>query len=285
MSESTIKLGGVPEHFNLPWHLAMEKGEFKKRQLNVSWTDFPGGTGQMCKALREDEVDVCVLLTEGVLADILNGNPSKVISQYVKTPLIWGIHTGAENPLQKGDNYYSKEYAISRNGSGSHLMAIVDAHTNGHKLNNTQFNVIKDINGALDSLSKQETDVFFWEKYTTKPYVEKGILRRISEFVTPWPCFVVVATDKILKEQPDNVVRILRTIHDSCDFFMQDNNVIEQVSERYGLLREDAEAWYHNTEWAIHGWVSDKMIKSVLFHLHNANIVDKDKTANVIWKR
>ena len=26
----TIRIGGVPEHFNLPWHLAMEEGNFEK---------------------------------------------------------------------------------------------------------------------------------------------------------------------------------------------------------------------------------------------------------------
>ena len=187
MSLSKIRIGGVPEHFNMPVHLAIENGEFSRRGLDVEWTNFNGGTGQMTKALREGEIDVCILLTEGIIADIIKGNPSKIISEYVITPLTWGIHTAAENKLKHHNEIYDKRYAISRFGSGSHLMAIVDANLEGKKIDTEQFNVIKNLDGALDSLAKNETDVFYWEKYTTKPWVDKGDLKRVGEFITPWP--------------------------------------------------------------------------------------------------
>lgn len=139
----TIRLGGVPEHFNLPIHLANEGGKFEKRGINLEWTTFKGGTGQMTKALRNKEVDACVLLTEGVITDIIRGNESKIVSIYVTTPLCWGIHTGAQNTLDNYDDIFSKTYGISRFGSGSHLMAIVDANSKGHKIQQEQFNIIK----------------------------------------------------------------------------------------------------------------------------------------------
>ena len=283
---NTIRLGGVPEHFNLPIHLAKERGAFLKRGVNIEWTDFKGGTGQMAKALRNDEVDVCIILTEGIIKDIIHGSSVKIISQYVITPLVWGIHTGANNPLNHHANIYNKRYAISRFGSGSHLMAIVDANSKGKNLSEDQFVVIKNLDGALDSLSEQNSDVFYWEKYTTKPYVDNGELKRLGEFASPWPCFVIAATDKILEEQPENVIRMLRTIHDSCDNFMQDEQAIPLVSKRYGIRLEDIERWYHSTEWAIHGWVSDKMIRSVIFNLRKAGIVGKEeRIPELIWKR
>ncbi len=287
MNKNTIRIGGVPEHFNLPIHLAIEEEAFETRGINVVWTTFKGGTGQMTKALREGKIDLCVLLTEGIITDIVNGNPSKIISEYITTPLTWGIHTSVKNTLKYYQDIYEKNYAISRFGSGSHLMAIVDANTNSKKINKEQFKVIKNLEGALESLDKLETDVFYWEKYTTKPYVDAGQLRRVGEYKTPWPCFVIAATDKILEEQPENVIRTLRTIHDSCDRFQQDEtNSIPLVSKRYDLVLEDVERWYHNTGWAIHGWVSDKMLKSVIFQLYMADIVDKEAVIpELIWRR
>jgi ABC-type nitrate/sulfonate/bicarbonate transport system substrate-binding protein len=286
MKNTKIRIGGVPEHFNLPVHLADEKGEFKSRGIDIEWTDFGGGTGQMTAALRNDEVDVCILLTEGIIKDIFKGNPSKIISVYVNTPLIWGVHTGVDNPLNRYREIYDKKYAISRFGSGSHLMAIVDANSKGKTISEEQFVKIKDINGALDSLKKQETDVFYWEKFTTKPYVDSGELKRIGEYATPWPCFVIAAREEILEKEPESVIRLLRTIHDSCDNFMYDDTAIEKVSERYKLEREDVARWYHSTEWAIHGWVSDKMMNSVVYHLKLAGILDKDEVApELVWKR
>lgn len=284
--EEAIRIGGVPEHFNLPVHLAMENGSFRKRGVEVQWTDFYGGTGEMSRAMREGDCDLCIVLTEGIIADIVKGNPSKIISVYVTTPLCWGIHTGAENPLRNHQDIYSKQYAISRFGSGSHLMAIIDAASRGVDIEAKQWKVIRNLDGALEALAEESADVFYWEKYTTKPYVDSGQLRRVGEFYTPWPCFVVAATDTILKERPEDVIRTLRVIHDHCDRFMQNEEAIRLVSERYQQKQEDVARWFHSTEWAIHGWVSEKMIEGVLYHLRMADILsDGESSADLIWKR
>lgn len=286
MDDITIRLGGVPEHFNLPIHLAIEQGMFHSRGVNLEWTTFDGGTGQMTRALRNGEVDACVLLTEGIVADIVKGNPAKIISEYVTTPLLWGIHTGANNPLDRYQDIFDKKVAISRFGSGSHLIPIVDANSKGHDLDKEQFVIIQNLDGALTSLEKLESDVFYWEKFTTKPYVDSGQLRRIGEYAPPWPSFVIAATDKILKEQPDSIIRMLRTIHDSCDQFMHDEQVIGLVAERYEQKPKDVERWYHSTEWAIHGWVSNKKLKSILYHLRMADIIEDDvKIPQLVWMR
>lgn len=286
MQSTPIRLGGVPEHFNLPIHLAIERGNFIRRGVDVSWTTFAGGTGQMTKALRNNEVDACILLTEGIITDILKGNPSKIVSLYVNTPLTWGIHTGAKNPLRHYEDIFDKTFAISRFGSGSHLMPIVDANGKDKVIDKKQFKVIKNLDGALLSLTEGTSDVFYWEKYTTKPYVDSGQLKRIGEFVTPWPCFVIAVRDEFLNEEPETVIRMLRIIHDSCDVFMQDEESIDMVSNRYDQKLKDVERWFHSTEWAIHGWVSDKMLKSVLYNLKAADIVDASASIDeLIWKR
>ncbi|RME97721.1 MAG: uracil-DNA glycosylase [Bacteroidetes bacterium] len=286
MQTNTIRLGGVPEHFNLPVHLAIEDGDFASRGVNLEWTTFKGGTGQMTAALRDGSIDACILLTEGIVKDIIHGNPSKIISTYVISPLIWGIHTAASNELDRYDDIFDRQYAISRFGSGSHLMAIVDANSKHTSLKREQFTIIRNLEGALSSLAAHDTDVFYWEKYTTKPYVDSGQLRRIGEFLTPWPCFVIAATDRVLEDQPENVIRMLRTIHDATDRFMQRPDAIDLVSQRYAQRPQDVERWYHSTEWAIHGWVSDKMLNSVLYSLRTAELIEAEAhIPELIWKR
>ena len=286
MNPIPIRIGGVPEHFNLPIHQINENGTLAKNGISIDWKDFWGGTGQMTKALRNDEVDICILLTEGIITDIIKGNPSKIISEYVITPLTWGIHTGLENPLQKKDFIFDKQHAISRFGSGSHLISIVNANSKQQSLKPEQFTIINDINGAIKSLNALETDVFYWEKYTTKPYVDSGQIRRIDEYLTPWPCFVIAATDKILDQAPEQVDLLLDLIQESCQAFMQDNSVIPVVAQRYGQQLQDIERWYHSTEWATNSWVSDKMIKSVIYHLESAAIIEKgQQIPELIWKK
>ncbi len=286
MKQQLIRVGGVPEHFNLPWHLGIENGDFERRGLRVEWITFKGGTGEMTRALRQGEVDVCILLTEGIITDIINGNPSKIISEYVITPLTWGVHTATNNSLESYDDIFDKKFAISRFRSGSHLMPIVDANGKGKEIRKDQFVIIKNLEGALTSLANNETDVFYWEKYTTKPYVDSGQLCRLGEYLTPWPCFMIAATNDILENQPENIIRLLRTIHDVCDEFMRGDQAVSLVSSRYNLQIKDVERWFHSTEWAIHGWVSNKMIQSVIYYLRNAEIIKPDQDVpELIWKR
>ncbi len=32
---TTINIGGVPEHFNLAWHLTLKAGDYKKEGINL----------------------------------------------------------------------------------------------------------------------------------------------------------------------------------------------------------------------------------------------------------
>ncbi len=73
---TTIRIAGVPEHFNLPWHLAIENGDFKKEAIDLQWTDVPEGTGKMCQMLRNNETDIAIILTEGIVKSLLTSTPS-----------------------------------------------------------------------------------------------------------------------------------------------------------------------------------------------------------------
>jgi ABC-type nitrate/sulfonate/bicarbonate transport system substrate-binding protein len=280
----SLRVGGVPEHFNYPWHMAIDEGKFKLAGLNILWQSYPGGTGQMSAALRKDECDVCMMLTEGAITDIIKGNPSKIISGYVQTPLTWGIHTAPDQDIKR-DQIFDHRIAISRYGSGSHLMAIVHSIMAGKVVQPEQFVVVNDINGAIASLSAHESDIFYWEKFTTKPYVDQGIFKRIDEFVTPWPCFIIVATNNIIKSAPKQLDTMLKIIHEACAEFMMRNDASKLIAEKYEIDENDAREWFHSTEWVTNSWVSDKMLRSVKFRLHQAGILEDIPTGELVWQR
>jgi ABC-type nitrate/sulfonate/bicarbonate transport system substrate-binding protein len=283
---TNIRIGGVPEHFNLPWHLAMEEDQFKKKGVFVDWTTYRGGTGQMIKALEKEEVDICVLLTEGVVKAMVNGVKCKIISQYIDSPLIWGVHTGADNDIQHYDEVFGRRFAISRFGSGSHLMPQVDAKNKGKVIRDDQYELIRNLEGALSSLSAFQSDVFYWEKFTTKPYVDSGKLRRLGEFITPWPCFVLAATDKAILEKPEAIQSVLRVIQFTSAQFMRSPIAIDMVSERYEQKKEDVARWFYSTEWSHDSWVSDRVLENVVFTLKDTGILSPEADIpELIWKR
>ena len=63
----TVRIVGVPEHFNFPWQMAIEEGAFEARGIQLDWTNIPEGTGKMSQMLARDETDLAIILTEGII--------------------------------------------------------------------------------------------------------------------------------------------------------------------------------------------------------------------------
>lgn len=245
-----IIIGGVPEHFNLPWHFALSDKKFQQKGVDLSWRDFPKGTGDMNRALREKEIDMAVILTEGIVRDIVKGNPSKIVQVYVESPLLWGIHVAANSEYQSTADLKGTHAAISRYGSGSHLMAYVNAENLDWDLkNDLKFTIIDDLEGALESLPEGEGDYFMWEKFMTKPYVDNGVFRLIGESPTPWPSFVIAVRDEVLQDQEKSILSILEVINSTTTNFKNIVGLENIIADHFGQKPSDVKKWLSLTEW------------------------------------
>ena len=246
----TIRVIGVPEHFNLPWHMAIEEGAFEERGIHLEWTDVPEGTGKMCQLLKDDGADLAIILTEGIIKSIIEGNPARIIQGYIASPLLWGIHVAATSPFETLADLKNKKAAISRFGSGSHLMAYVNAQNLGWSTNELQFEIVHTIDGAVEALENGKADYFMWEHFTTKPLVSKGVFRRIADCPTPWPCFVIAASQKCLKEQPAVVRHVIEIINLYTSEFKRIPSIDRTLSNRYEQQLEDIQNWLDITQWS-----------------------------------
>lgn len=246
----TIKIGGVPEHFNLPWHLTIEEGAYLEKDIQLEWTDFPGGTGAMCEALRKKDIDIAIILTEGIIKDIIGGNPSKIVQTYIQSPLVWGIHVGHNSKYTSLNELQNTSAAISRYGSGSHLMAYINAQNAGWDTTNLQFEVIKNLDGAVEALTDGSADYFMWEHFTTKPLVDNKTFRRIADCPTPWPCFVIAVRNEVLDNEEEAIKTILDIINTTTEEFKTIPSIDRMIAHRYDQQLEDVQEWLSITEWS-----------------------------------
>ena len=283
-----LKIGGVPEHFNMPWHLAIENNEFKDEGIDLVWKDFHGGTGAMCKALREKEIDISIILTEGIIKDIINGNQSKIVQTYINSPLLWGIHVGAESDYKTVADLEGKKPAISRIGSGSQLLAIVNAKKNGWNTSDLEYEIVGNLLGGVDALTNGDADYFLWEHFTTKPLVDNGTFRRIGDCPTPWPCFVVVVRDEVLANNYDEVKKVLSIINNKVKSFSthaKKQRYIDLFSMRYNLEKEDIRDWLTITDWNQGKPISRTLIKSIQNKLLDLSVIDKTVDIDKLTKK
>ena len=261
---SPIVVGGVPEHFNLPWKLAVEQGSFAAAGLDVAWVDEPAGTGAIAAALADGRFDLATVLTEGLVAAHQRGLDAHIEQLYVSSPLRWGIHVPVAHGGRPIGAIVRPRFAISRLGSGSHLMAHVLAATEGFTIDPADFVVVGTLAGGVEALSTGQADVFLWETFMTKPFVDAGRLARIGEIPTPWPAFVVARRRGFGQARARQVLSV---VDQAVTAFVARPDVGALVAERIGISRVDADAWLARTRFAHGERLDAEMIDAILQQL------------------
>jgi len=210
MSEPKIRIAGVPEHFNLPWHLGIEDGHFERVDALAEFQVFSGGTGAMMGAVADDQVDLAIVLSEGCIQSLTSGTPAKIVKTFVASPLIWGIHTPATSDVQSLEQMQGKRYAISRFGR-----------------------------------------------------------------LTPWPAFVVCASDKAIAERGDAIARLLNQVNKLCrQLAGSPEDTIEQISQRYKLPVDQTTAWFKTLQWSVDWQMDDEKFVSAIEYLQSLGLIE-----------
>lgn len=237
-----ITITGVPEHFNEPILMAL------KDQSLFNWKVADGGTGLMKQWLEEGKADMAIMLFEGATMAIQNGLDASIISPYVTSPLLWGMHVGCNTNIQSINGLKELPLLVSRKGSGSHLMPFVLALQEKWEDYNPKLNVINNLSGAVDAFKENPNQLFFWEQYTTQPYVDKGLMKRVDTFPTPWPAFVVVVKNKVLNTHEDEINSLISNIQTQCKK-VKSGSELNRMAQDYQLDKTELKQWLHRTNW------------------------------------
>ena len=271
-----IKIIGVPEHFNFPWIRTVEEQPFKEEEIILEWTNEPRGSGAMNKAIREEQADVAIILTESFIKDRIEGNPGQIIGLHVQSPLIWGIHISSKVSIKSLEELNHAPFVISRYGSGSHLMAFLLARENGWYLDTLQFEVVGDLEGAKKALKSDVAKIFLWEKYMTKPLVDNGMFKRVGEIPTPWPCFVMVASKNALEKYPKQLKTLRNLVYEKSSSLSKDNDFPRQLSESYDISESDLKEWLAQTKWASNDEIKIKALSETMETLKALQLISQE---------
>ncbi len=246
----TLRITGVPEHFNYPWKKVIDSQPFLQDGIRLEWIDESRGSGQMNSALRAKETEIALVLTESFLKDFEAGNPSRMIGFHVKSPLLWGIHIAGKSSESTLDDLERHDFLISREGSGSHLMAYVLAQRQNWESDSLTFKVVGNLQGALEVMDSQHPEMFLWEKFTTMPWVDSGEMKRIGEVPSPWSCFVIVASTSALSEFGDVIFKVRDLVYKEAIQIENSENALKDISTAYDLKLENVKKWFAQTKWA-----------------------------------
>ena len=124
--------------------------------------------------------------------------------------------------------------------------------------------IVNNIAGAEKALASGEADFFMWEKFTTKPWVDKQVFKRIGECPTPWPCFVLVASAKFIASNPETIKALSAAILASVNDFLSNADKIEEIASLYHLQKEDIAEWIKTVTWASDNHIEPTIIEKVI---------------------
>ncbi|KIO34388.1 hypothetical protein M407DRAFT_127998 [Tulasnella calospora MUT 4182] len=244
-----LRVGYVREHFASPLLQYTEDDGGKTFTL----VNCPGGTGQIIKALEEDQVDVVIALTDALIAGIAKGKPYKLVGSYVSTPLNWAIVTGKESKYNSRADLKGTTFGISRFGSGSELMVKLMAHQEGwvkgegKDLEDIDFKVCNNIDGLVQAVNDGSCSAFLWEWFTTKPWLDRGEVRFIGSVPTPWPSWMIAAHTSPERCPRDNVINFVATLTSYVNDFDSEasrkGKDVEFIKKQFGYPEEDIKAW------------------------------------------
>lgn len=271
MSTRGLRIAGVPEAYNDPFHTA----DFDKYGLvkRPTFIEYPGGSGSMLKAVISQEVDAAFALTDCIVAAIENGAPVRIAAPLVTTPLTWGVIVAPEG-VASIDDLSRAKWGVSRIGSGSHVMVQTLAKNRGWT-EAPQFEVCGNFQGLRGAVADGRIDAFLWEHYTTKPYADAGEVKIIGGVPTPWGCFCVVARSDC--NQIDDIRKMVDAFTDSGKKFLDDDASVISVSRKYSMKEGDARAWISGVKYAQVGErrVSAKVLELTRNTLRDAGVIDR----------
>ncbi|KZT52791.1 hypothetical protein CALCODRAFT_475494 [Calocera cornea HHB12733] len=250
-----LRVGYVPEHFLTPL-MQFHDADQGKTFVPVC---CPSGTGQLIKALKEDQIDIAIALTDPLLAGLAKGETCyKLCGSYVSSSLNWAVSTGAKSPYNSIADLKGTPVGISRIGSGSQTMACVMALQQGWvgedgKITPIEFKVCDDFKGLRDSVNDGSTSCFMWEWFTTKPYRDSGEVRFIGSVPTPWPSWMIASSTDAQRAPAPDVSDFLTKLtgyvkeFDSPEGRKQKD--VDYLMKSHGYPEEDIRAWLETVKY------------------------------------
>lgn len=233
----------------MPFRLAQAGGALADAGLAIEWTDYATGTGAMLADLAAGRLDAANLLTEGAALGLARGLPLVAVSLFTTSPLIWGVHVSPESSLADFADLAGRRFAISREGSGSHLMSLALAIDQGWPIAGQTFVTVDDLPGAIAALGAGRADVFLWEHFTTEPAVAAGAFRRIGDFVSPWPAWVLCANAGVFAREGHRVTALLEVVAAEAARLQASDDRVARIAARYGLAESAVAEWLDATHW------------------------------------
>lgn len=222
----TVTIGYLPSDHDAALFVADAQGKYAENGINTRLVQFNNG-GDLMTAMASGDVDVGYVGITPVLSSIEKGVPIKVISAAQTEGS--GIVVAKDSNINSVSDLAGKKIATPGEASIQHMLLTYYLEQNGMSINDVKVSAMK-VPSMNDALKTNKIDGMI----TFEPYVsiaEKNgakVLVDSADILPNHPCCVVVASDKFIKDHPNETNTILEIHKNATDFI--NNNTDEAAT-------------------------------------------------------
>jgi len=220
-TEMPIKVGliGVGSATYGYVYAAQDRGYFAKNGVKPDITDHNSGSATQ-EALAAGEADIIHYFPPGVATAVSKGVKEKIIATDQFRPSEWHVGVAAGSPVQKVEDLNNKKIGVTGKGSTTDFFALWLAQTKNIKLE-----IVPIGSAALyPSVIANQIDAGIVTPPLVFQGMDKGEVRSVFNFGSEMPPnlpSVIVASDKIINENPEAVNRYLKSIFEAVRYMKQ----------------------------------------------------------------
>lgn len=225
-SNDTVTIGYLPSDHDAALFVADAQGKYAENGINTKLVQFNNG-GDLMTAMASGDIDVGYVGITPVLSSIEKGVPVKVISAAQTEGS--GIVVAKNSEINSVSDLAGKKIATPGEASIQHMLLSYYLKQNGMSINDLKVSAMK-VPSMNDAIKTNNIDGMI----TFEPYVsiaeQNGarVLVDSADILPNHPCCVVVASNKFIKDHPNETNTILEIHKNATDFI--NNNTDEAAS-------------------------------------------------------
>lgn len=226
-----------------PLDIGIEEGIFKKHNLEIMATAFPG-SANLQRGIAADAIDIAVG-SGPELAFVSKGNPELGVAAMANQPALLCLITQKDSPIKTVADLKGKLISVSTVGSLTAWLVKELSRQQGWGPDGIKMAELGATPPQVAALRTNQTNGMLTDIAGAYEFEQQGIARivvRFGDIVKDFHIHVIFASNKIIAEHPDRVRAFLAGWFETIAFMHKNKAEAVRIGARVGNVSEEIES-------------------------------------------
>ncbi len=226
-----------------PLDIGIEEGIFKKHNLEIEATAFPG-SANLQRGIAADAIDIAVG-SGPELAFVAKGNPELGVAAMANQPALLCLITQKDGPVKTVADLKGKLISVSTVGSLTAWLVKELSRQQGWGPDGIRMAELGATPPQVAAMRTNQTNGMVTDIASAYKFEEEGVARIVVHFgniVKDFHIHVIYASNKIIAEHPERVREFLAGWFETIAFMHKNKPVAVKIGARVGNVSEEIES-------------------------------------------